>query len=119
MEKNRMKVLVFEPGQEPHVEIINKNESAYRELVGGPITAKPLDDNTVIVYNDIKSEENATPNRWVGGAIISGTFFLASSRPIFSAAPPSPSFVETPIINGRLLRRCAFAANVTDVSAIE
>lgn len=79
MEKNRMKVLVFEPGQEPHVEIINKNESAYRELVGGPITAKLLDDNTVIVYNDIKSEENARPNRWVGGAIISGTFFLASS----------------------------------------
>ena len=63
MEKNRMKVLVFELGQEPHVEIINKDEGAYRELVGGDITAKPLDDNTVIVYNDIKSEENAMPNR--------------------------------------------------------
>lgn len=79
MEKNRMKVLVFEPGQEPHVEIINKNESAYRELVGGPITAKPLDDKTVIVYNDTKVEEKARPNRWIGGAIISGTFFLVSS----------------------------------------
>ena len=45
-------------------------------------------------------------------------FFLVRSFPIFCAAVARPSFVDTPIITGRLLRRCAFAASVTHESVI-
>ena len=78
MEMNRIRVMVFEPGEVAHTEYVKRDVSVYSDIVGGPITAKPLDDKTVIVYNDTKVEENARPNRWVGNAIINGTFFLAT-----------------------------------------
>lgn len=78
MENSRIKVLVFEPGEVAHIEHVKKDVSVYSDIVGGEITVCPLDKKTAIIYNDAKAENNAVPNRWVGGAIISGTFFLAS-----------------------------------------
>lgn len=75
--ENRIKVMIFEPKQEAYPTNIRNDIFAYSKAVGGPITAKMVDDNTVIIYNDTKSEINVNPNRWVGKAIINGTFILA------------------------------------------
>lgn len=78
MENSRIRVMVFEPGEAAYPEYVKKDIGVFSDIVGGEITVSPLDAKTAIIYNATINQENANPNRWVGGAIISGTFFLAS-----------------------------------------
>ena len=75
--ENRIKVMVFEPLREPHIEHIKNTEEAYKNIVEGEYKAQPLDKQTVLIHNVKDKELELVPNRHVGKDIICGTFFIA------------------------------------------
>ena len=75
--ENRIKVMVFEPLREPHIEHIKNTKEVYQNVVEGEYKAQPLDRQTVLIHNVKDKELELVPNRHVGKDIICGTFFIA------------------------------------------
>lgn len=75
--ENRIKVMVFEPLREPHIEHIKNTKEVYKNIVEGEYKAQPLDKQTVLIHNVKDKELELVPNRHVGKDIICGTFFIA------------------------------------------
>ena len=75
--ENRIKVMVFEPLREPHIEHIKNTKEVYQNVVEGEYKAQPLDKQTVLIHNVKDKELELVPNRHVGKDIICGTFFIA------------------------------------------
>ena len=73
----RIKVMVFEPLREPHIEHIKNIKEVYQNVVEGEYKAQPLDKQTVLIHNVKDKELELVPNRHVGKDIICGTFFIA------------------------------------------
>lgn len=80
--ENRIRVMVFEPLREPHIEYIKNEKEAYESIVGGDYTDQQLDKNTVVVYNTDDKALELMPNRGIGNDIICGTFFIASEADV-------------------------------------
>ena len=76
--ENRIKVMVFEPLREPHIEHIKNTEEVYKNIVEGEYRVQSLDKKTVLISNSKDKELELVPNRHVGRDIICGTFFIAS-----------------------------------------
>jgi len=75
--ESRIKVMVFEPLREPHIEHIKNTKEVYQNVVEGEYKAQPLDKQTVLIHNVKDKELELVPNRHVGKDIICGTFFIA------------------------------------------
>lgn len=75
--ENRIKVMVFEPLREPHIEHIKNTKEVYQNVVEGEYKAQALDRQTVLIHNVKDKELEFVPNRHVGKDIICGTFFIA------------------------------------------
>ena len=75
--ESRIKVMVFEPLREPHIEHIKNTKEVYQNVVEGEYKAQPLDRQTVLIHNVKDKELELVPNRHVGKDIICGTFFIA------------------------------------------
>lgn len=75
--ESRIKVMVFEPLREPHIEHIKNTKEVYQSVVEGDYKAQPLDKQTVLIHNVRDKELELVPNRHVGKDIICGTFFIA------------------------------------------
>jgi len=75
--ENRIKVMVFEPLREPHIEHIKNTKEVYQSVVEGEYKAQSLDKQTVLIHNVKDKELELVPNRHVGKDIICGTFFIA------------------------------------------
>lgn len=75
--ESRIKVMVFEPLREPHIEHIKNTKEVYQNVVEGEYKAQPLDKQTVLIHNVKDKELELVPNRHVGRDIICGTFFIA------------------------------------------
>ena len=75
--ESRIKVMVFEPLREPHIEHIKNTKEAYQSVVEGEYKVQPLDKQTVLIHNVKDKELELVPNRHVGKDIICGTFFIA------------------------------------------
>ena len=90
MPENRIRVMVFEPGREAHLEGIKNCTEAYESIVEGNIKTEKLDKTTTIIYNKDGKEQNLPPNRYVGQTIINGTFFIASKSENAGYATLSP-----------------------------
>lgn len=75
--ESRIKVMVFEPLREPHIEHIKNTKEVYQSVVEGEYKAQPLDKQTVLIHNVKDKELELVPNRHVGKDIICGTFFIA------------------------------------------
>lgn len=75
--ENRIKVMVFEPLREPHIEHIKNTKEVYQNVVEGEYKVQPLDRQTVLIHNVKDKELELVPNRHVGKDIICGTFFIA------------------------------------------
>lgn len=75
--ESRIKVMVFEPLREPHIEHIKNTKEVYQSVVEGDYKAQPLDKQTVLIHNVMDKELELVPNRHVGKDIICGTFFIA------------------------------------------
>lgn len=86
----RIRVMVFEPGREAHIENIKNTEEVYQNIVEGEIEKVKLDRSTVLICNRDGKENGLTPNRNVGQGIICGTFFLATDLGKSGLATLSP-----------------------------
>ena len=75
--ESRIKVMVFEPLREPHIEHIKNTKEVYQSVVEGEYKVQPLDKQTVLIHNVKDKELELVPNRHVGKDIICGTFFIA------------------------------------------
>lgn len=75
--ESRIKVMVFEPLREPHIEHIKNTKEVYQNVVEGEYKVQPLDKQTVLIHNIKDKELELVPNRHVGKDIICGTFFIA------------------------------------------
>lgn len=75
--ENRIKVMVFEPLREPHIEHIKNTKEVYQNVVEGEYKVQALDKQTVLIHNVKDKELELVPNRHVGKDIICGTFFIA------------------------------------------
>lgn len=75
--ENRIKVMVFEPLKEPHIEYIKNSKEVYKNVVEGEYKVQALDKQTVLIHNEKDKELELVPNRNVGRDIICGTFFIA------------------------------------------
>ena len=75
--ESRIKVMVFEPLREPHIEHIKNTKEVYQNVVEGEYKAQPLDKQTDLIHNVKDKELELVPNRHVGKDIICGTFFIA------------------------------------------
>ena len=75
--ESRIKVMVFEPLREPHIEHIKNTKEVYQSVVEGDYKVQPLDKQTVLIHNIKDKELELVPNRHVGKDIICGTFFIA------------------------------------------
>ena len=75
--ESRIKVMVFEPLREPHIEHIKNTKEVYKNVVEGEYKVQPLDKQTVLIHNIKDKELELVPNRHVGKDIICGTFFIA------------------------------------------
>ncbi len=75
--ENRIKVMVFEPLTEPHIEHIKNTKEVYQSVVEGEYKVQALDKQTVLISNSKDKELELVPNRHVGKDIICGTFFIA------------------------------------------
>ena len=75
--ESRIKVMVFEPLREPHIEHIKNTKEVYQSVVEGEYKVQPLDKQTVLIHNVRDKELELVPNRHVGKDIICGTFFIA------------------------------------------
>lgn len=78
--ESKIRVMVFEPLREPHIEHIKNTEEVYKNIVEGEYKAQALDKNTVLVHNAKDKELQLTGNRYVGRDIICGTFFIAADN---------------------------------------
>lgn len=76
--ENRIKVMVFEPLREPHIENIKNVTEAYKSIVEGETKEIRLDERTLLICNAEGKEKELVPNRSIGNDIICGTFFLAT-----------------------------------------
>lgn len=75
--ENRIKVMVFEPLREAHIEHIKNTKEVYQNVVEGEYKVQALDKQTVLIHNVKDKELELVPNRHVGKDIICGTFFIA------------------------------------------
>ena len=75
--ESRIKVMVFEPLREPHIEHIKNTKEVYQSVVEGEYKVQALDKQTVLIHNVKDKELELVPNRHVGKDIICGTFFIA------------------------------------------
>ena len=71
-----MRILIIEPQKVPCEKEIDKDFRAMQQIVGGPIQAVDLDENTSLVCNEEGKIIGLEGNRRVGRDIIAGTFFL-------------------------------------------
>lgn len=78
--ENKIKVMVFEPLREPHIEYIKNTEKVYKNIVEGEYMVQQLDKSTVLVQNAEDKKLELVPNRYVGRDIICGTFFVAADN---------------------------------------
>lgn len=91
---DRIRVMVFEPGREAHLEHIKNTEEVYKNIVEGEFEKVNLDRTTVLLYNRDGKENGLTPNRNVGQGIICGTFFLATDLGETGLATLSPKQMQ-------------------------
>ena len=49
--ENRIKVMVFEPLREPHIEHIKNTKEVYQNVVEGEYKVQALDKQTVLIHN--------------------------------------------------------------------
>lgn len=75
--KEKLRVVVAEPGRPALEEHVDNTLSACQRLVGGSIdVACPFDGPVLLVANDNAIAEGHGPNRTINGRMIPGPFFL-------------------------------------------
>ncbi|KLU62317.1 hypothetical protein CEB3_c13610 [Peptococcaceae bacterium CEB3] len=76
---DKIKILVFRPGQSPEVRAIPNTLKALQSVVGGYIEVIHLEDGLLLVCDEEGKLKGYPPNRRVGRDVICGTFFICRS----------------------------------------
>ncbi|KLU61720.1 hypothetical protein CEB3_c18980 [Peptococcaceae bacterium CEB3] len=76
---DKIKVLVFQPGQLAQIREIQNTLAACQNVVGGYIEVIHLDDGLLLVCDEEGKLKGYPPNRRVGRDVICGTFFICRS----------------------------------------
>lgn len=78
--EERIKVVLVEPGKDPEIVEIDQTLKTLQKLVGGYIqVVYPWDDSAVLICNEEGKMIGLTPNRYVKGDVIFGTFIVAGA----------------------------------------
>jgi hypothetical protein len=77
MEESPLRILKVEPGEVPYEKEIKDDLHSVQEEVGGGLFQPVyLDDGIVLCCNEEGKLNGMAPNRWLGGDIVCGPFFL-------------------------------------------